>query len=156
MHVPHWLEITLVALHVLGATVWVGGTIALTFIAVPAIRTLTGEARAATMRKLGERWRPIGWSALVLLVATGIPLASHVLPGSDAGAKAVFGVKIGIFVALLCFAYLHDFVLGPRLAKEIREGREQVSRRPLVLVGWTSFTLTLALPILGVVLAEAV
>ena len=44
--VPHWLEITLVALHVLGATVWVGGTIALTFIAVPAIRVLTGEPRA--------------------------------------------------------------------------------------------------------------
>jgi hypothetical protein len=67
-----------------------------------------------------------------------------------------FGVKVGIFCALLIFAYLHDFVLARGLAGEIREGREQVSRRPLVLVGWTSFTLTLALPILGVVLAEAV
>src|SRR6476659_3891531 len=146
---PHWLEVVFVVVHVLAATVWVGGTIALTFIAVPAIRMLAGEPRQVAMRTLGRRWRPIGWSALVLLVATGIPLASHVLPGSDGAAKA-------IFVALLCCAYLHDFVLGPRLAKEIREGREQVSRRPLVLVGWTSFTLTLALPILGVVLAEAV
>jgi copper resistance protein D len=153
---PHWLEVVFVAAHVLAATVWVGGTIALTFIAVPAIRMLAGEPRQVAMRTLGRRWRPIGWSALVVLVSTGIPLASHVLPGSDAGAKAVFGVKMGIFVALLVFAYLHDFVLGPRLAEEIREGREQVSRRPLVLVGWTSFTLTLALPILGVVLAEAV
>jgi len=153
---PHWLEVVFVVVHVLAATVWVGGTIALTFIAVPAIRMLAGEPRQVAMRTLGRRWRPIGWSALIVLVSTGIPLASHVLPGSDSGAKAVFGVKIGIFVALLCFAYLHDFVLGPRLAKEIREGREQVSRRPLVLVGWTSFTLTLALPILGVVLAEAV
>ena len=153
---PHWLEVVFVVVHVLAATVWVGGTIALTFIAVPAIRMLAGEPRQVAMRTLGRRWRPIGWSALVVLVSTGIPLASHVLPGSGPGAKAVFGVKMGIFVALLCFAYLHDFVLGPRLAKEIREGREQVSRRPLVLVGWTSFTLTLALPILGVVLAEAV
>jgi uncharacterized membrane protein len=124
MHVPHWLEITLVALHVLGATVWVGGTIALTFIAVPAIRTLTGEARAATMRKLGERWRPIGWSALLAMVLTGAPLAAHVLPDSGAGAKAVFAVKMALFA--------------------------------LVLVGWTSFTLTLSIPILGVVLAEIV
>jgi hypothetical protein len=106
------------------------------------------------MRTLGQRWRPIGWSALLVLVATGIPLASEVLPGSGAGPKVVFGVKMGAFLALLCFAYLHDFVLGPRLSAEIREGRPQVSRRPLVLVGWTSFTLTLALPILGVVLAE--
>jgi copper resistance protein D len=152
---PHWLEVVLVAVHVLAATVWVGGTVALTFIAVPAIRGLTGEARQTAMRTLGRRWRPIGWSALLVLVATGVPLASHVLPGSDTGAEAVFGVKMGVFAGLLVFAYLHDFVLGPRLAAEIREGRPQASRRPLVLVGWTSFTLTLALPILGVVLAEA-
>jgi copper resistance protein D len=154
--VPHWLEIILVVVHVLAATVWVGGTIALTFIAVPAIRTLAGEPRQLAMRTLGRRWRPIGWSALLVLVATGIVLASHVLPDSNTGAKVVFGIKLGAFLALLVFAYLHDFVLGPRLAGEIREGRSQASRRPLVLVGWTSFTLTLALPILGVVLAEIV
>jgi putative copper resistance protein D len=152
--VPHWLQIVLVVAHVLAATVWVGGTVALTFIAVPAIRRLAGEPRQIAMRTLGRRWRPIGWSALLVLVGTGIPLAAHVLPDSGAGAKAVFGVKLGLFVGLLVFAYLHDFVLGPRLAAEIREGRPERSRRPLVLVGWTSFTLTLALPILGVVLAE--
>jgi putative copper resistance protein D len=152
--VPHWLEITLLALHVLGATVWVGGTIALTFIAVPAIRNLTGEPRQTAMRQLGRRWRPIGWTALLVVVATGAPLASHVLPDSDAGAQAVFTVKMCLFVALLVFAYLHDFVLGPRVAQEIREGRPPVTRPRLVLVGWVSFTLTVTIPILGVVLAE--
>ena len=63
---PHWVETTLVVVHVLGATVWVGGTVALTFIAVPAIRLLTGEPRATAMRALGERWRPIGWGALIV------------------------------------------------------------------------------------------
>ena len=151
---PHWLEIILVVVHVLGATVWVGGAVALTFIAVPVIRLLSGETRQHAMRRLGERWRPIGWSALLLLVATGIPLATHVLPGAGAGAAAVFGVKMGSFVALAATAYTHDFVLGPRLAGEIREGRLQRSRRPLILVGWASFTLTIALPVLGVVLSE--
>lgn len=153
---PHWLEITFVVLHVLGATVWVGGSVALTFIAVPAIRQLTGEPRATAMRGLGERWRPIGWGALIAMVATGVPLASEVLPGSDAAAKAVFAVKMALFSALLVFAYLHDFVLGPKVAAEIREGRAQVSRPRLVLVGWVSFTLTVTIPILGVVLAEIV
>jgi putative copper resistance protein D len=151
---PHWFEIALVVAHVLAATVWAGGTVALTFIAVPAIRRLTGESRQLAMRTPGRRWRPIGWSALLVLVATGIPLAGHVLPDADAGEKVVFGVKLGSFVALLSFAYMHDFVLGPRLAAEIREGGPESSRRPLVLVGWASFTLTIALPILGVVLAE--
>ena len=153
---PHWLEVAFVAAHVLAATVWVGGTVALTFIAVPAIRRLTGEPRQLAMRTLGKRWRPIGWGALLVLVATGVVLAAHVLPGSSAGAKAVFGVKMGLFAGLLVTGYMHDFVLGPRLSAEIREGREERSRRPLVLVGWTSFTLTVALPILGVIVAEAV
>jgi uncharacterized membrane protein len=152
--VPHWLVTALLVLHVLGATVWVGGTVALTFIAVPAIRRLTGEHRQQAMRALGRRWRPIGWGGLLLLVATGIPLAAHVVPGAGPGRTAVFGVKMGAFLALLVFAFLHDFVLGPRLAREIREGRPERSRRPLVLVGWTSFTLTVTLPILGVILTE--
>jgi uncharacterized membrane protein len=152
--VPHWLEIVLVVLHVLGATVWVGGAIALTFIAVPAIRKLTGEQRGLAMRALGERWRPIGWSALLLLVGTGTALATQVLPDAGPGGKAVFGVKMGSFVALVAAAYTHDFVLGPRLAREIREGGPERSRRRLILVGWTSFTLTIAVPVLGVVLTE--
>ena len=151
---PHWLATVHVVLHVLGATVWVGGTVALTFIAVPVIRRLAGETRQQAMHGLGRRWRPIGWGALLLLVATGIPLAAHVIPGGGRDAGAVFGVKMGAFLALLLFAYLHDFVLGPRLAREIREARPERSRRPLVLVGWTSFTLTVAIPILGVVLTE--
>jgi uncharacterized membrane protein len=152
--VAHWLEVVFLVLHVLGATVWVGGTVALTFIAVPVIRRLSGESRQQAMRGLGERWRPIGWGALGLLVASGIPLAADVVPDGGARAAAVFGVKMSSFAALVCTAYLHDFVLGPRLGREIREGRPERSRRPLVLVGWTSFTLTLAIPILGVVLTE--
>ena len=151
---PHWLETTLLVLHVLGAAVWVGGAIALTFIAVPVIRRLTGETRQQAMRGLGQRWRPIGWSALLLLVATGIPLATHVLPDASGRAAGVFAVKIGSFVVLVAAAYVHDFVLGPRLGEEIREGRPEGSRRRLVLVGWTSFTLTIAIPVLGVVLTE--
>ena len=118
---PHWVETTLIVVHVLGATVWVGGTVALTFIAVPAIRLLTGEPRATAMRALGERWRPIGWGALIVMVATGVPLAAHVLPGSGAAPKVVFAVKMAMFAALLCTAYLHDFAIGPKVAKDMRE-----------------------------------
>ena len=152
---PHWAETTLIVVHVLGATVWVGGTVALTFIAVPAIRLLTGEPRATAMRALGERWRPIGWGALIVMIATGVPLATHVLPGSGTGPKVVFAVKMALFAALLCTAYLHDFAIGPKVAKDMRETGTSPLRPRLVLVGWASFTLTVSIPILGVVLAEA-
>jgi uncharacterized membrane protein len=151
---PHWLETTLLVVHVLGATVWVGGSVALTFIAVPAIRLLTGEPRATAMRALGERWRPIGWGALLAMAATGAMLAGHVLPDAGTSATAVFAVKMAAFASLLCTAYLHDFVLGPRVARELRESGASPTRPRLVLVGWASFTLTVSLPVLGVVLAE--
>ena len=61
-----------------------------------------------------------------------------------------------LFLCLLVVSYLHNFVLGPRLQAEIRDGLEQRTRRPLVVVGWLSYSLTMALPILGVVLARLV
>ena len=61
---------------------------------------------------------------------------------------------MAMFAALLCTAYLHDFAIGPKVAKDMRETGTSPLRPRLVLVGWASFTLTLSIPILGVVLAE--
>ena len=65
-------------------------------------------------------------------------------------------MKVGLAVCLVVVSYLHNFVLGPRLQVEIREGREQASRPLLVVVGWISYGLTVTLPILGVVLQRLV
>jgi hypothetical protein len=65
-------------------------------------------------------------------------------------------VKVAAFVCLLAVSYLHNFVLGPRLQAELREGREPRTRPRLVVVGWLSYSLTMALPILGVVLQRLV
>jgi hypothetical protein len=65
-------------------------------------------------------------------------------------------VKVVLAVCLVVVSYLHNFVLGPRLQVEVREGREQRTRPALVVVGWTSYALTLALPILGVALQRLV
>ena len=79
--------------HLLSATVWVGGTIALVFVGVPAIRKLEGEARATAMRALGRRWRPLGWSAMGIAILSGLwltrsarrlPLARRSRPTSTA------------------------------------------------------------------------
>lgn len=151
------METAFAALHVLAACVWVGGTIALVFISVPYARTLEGEARARALRALGSGWRPLGWGAMAILVATGVILAGEdgVFSGEARPAfDAVLGVKVGLVGLLVCGAYLHDFVLGPRLARQIREGRPQSGRRPLVLVGWLNLALTIVIPILGTVLAH--
>ena len=76
---------TLRVVHLLSATVWVGGTVALVFVGVPAIRNLEGEARATAMRTLGRRWRPLGWSAMAVAIVSGLWL-THLHGGLNSAA----------------------------------------------------------------------
>jgi putative copper resistance protein D len=145
----------LVAIHLLAAGIWFGGSTALVFVGVPAIRTLEGEPRGRAMKALGLRWRPIGYGALLVAAVTGVLLALRDWQHTTSF-QVVLGVKVVVFCALLVVSYLHNFVLGPRLQAEIREGREQKTRPTLVVVGWISYSLTMLLPILGVALARIV
>lgn len=146
------MEAVLVVVHLLAAAVWVGGTVALVFVGVPVVRTLEGETRARAMKLLGQRWRPIGYGALFVLGVTGVPLATREWSSGKAF-HWVLVAKIALAVCLVTVSYLHNFVLGPRVAVELREGTSRSYRR-LVVVGWVSFALTLAVPVLGVVLAR--
>ena len=121
---------------------------------MPAIRTLQGEPRQRAMREIGLRWRPLGYGALAVLAVTGAPLAQHDYDEGRSPFQTVLWVKIGLSVALVVASYLHNFVLGPRLQTEIREGRSQTTRPTLVVVGYLSLALTITVPILGAVLAN--
>ena len=140
--------------HLLAAAVWLGGSIALVFAGVPAIRVLEGEPRGRAMQELGLRWRPIGYGSLAVLALTGVELARHDWSNSRSPFHAVLWVKVGLSACLVAASYLHNFVLGPRLQAEIKDGREQTSRPRLVVIGWTSLTLTIVVPILGAILAN--
>jgi uncharacterized membrane protein len=144
-------------LHVLSACVWVGGTVALVFIGVPAIRQLEGEARATAMRALGRRWRPIGWSAMAVAILSGLWLTDRHGGFNRAALDTDFDrtliVKSVLVALLVVGGLLHDYVLGPRLQRELRarDTSAPATRRRLVLVGWFNFGLTIAVPVLGAV-----
>ena len=58
-------------------------------------------------------------------------------------------------VAVLCVgAVLHDYVLGPRLQCQLgaQSPEAPATRRRLVVVGWFNFALTVAVPVLGVII----
>ena len=143
----------LVAVHLIAAGIWFGGSTALVFVGVPAVRVLEGEPRGRAMRALGLKWRPLGYGALLVAAVTGVSLAALEWEHRQAF-QIVFWVKVALFCCLLVVSYLHNFVLGPRLQAEIRDGREQRTRPRLVVVGWLSYGLTMTLPLLGVALAQ--
>ncbi len=150
------MDTTLRVVHLLAATVWVGGTIALVFVAVPPVQRLEGEQRGLLLRAFGERWRPIGWSSLGVAILTGAVIAAraHAFDTTPTRFDWVLGVK-GVLVGLLVAgAYLHDFVLGPGLARQIRAGEPQSLRRILTTIGRANLLMTVAIPILGVLLSE--
>ncbi len=150
----------LVVVHLLAACVWVGGTVALVFAGVPVLRRLPAEQRATTVRALGRRWKPIGWGSLAVLGATGIWLAFGYW-GADSS-QALFHTRSGhilvakaiLFIVLVTAAALHDFVIGPRLNRQIRESRPRTLYRPMQAIGWVTFAATVALPVLGVLLTN--
>jgi uncharacterized membrane protein len=150
------MDLTLRIVHLLAAIVWAGGTVALVFVAVPPVQRLQGPERTALLRELGRRWRPIGWSALGVAIVTGIALAerAHAFDGAPHDFDWVLTVK-GVLVGLLVTgAYLHDYVLGPGLARQVRDGKPQSLRPLLVGIGRTNLLVTIAIPILGAVLGE--
>lgn len=144
-------------LHVVSACVWVGGTVALVFVGVPAVRQLDGEARATAMRTLGRRWRPLGWSAMGVAILSGLWLTElnggFARAALDTDFDRVLIAKSALVVLLCVGAVFHDYVLGPRLQRELRGGdaRAPETRRRLVLVGWFNFGLTIAVPVLGAI-----
>jgi putative copper export protein len=145
------------AVHLLSATVWVGGSVALVVVGVPAIRATQGEARAAAMRALGRRWRPLGWSSMGIAIVSGLWLSDRHGAFHSAALDTSFDrwlmVKSALVVLLVAGSLVHDFVLGPRLQREIRGEVPpgQSTRMRLIVVGWFSFVLTIAVPVLGVV-----
>ena len=61
--------------HLLSASIWVGGTAALVFVCVPAIRRLEGEARATARRRLVV----VGWLSFAATAA--VPILGVVVLG---------------------------------------------------------------------------
>jgi putative copper export protein len=111
------------------------------------------------MRALGRRWRPLGWGSMGVLVLSGLVLADeHGALSSTALFETGFGrvvlAKAILVAVLIGGALLHDFVLGPRVQRELRAEGRSPTRPRLVAVGWTNFALTVAVPVLGGVLVS--
>ncbi len=98
------LDTVRLTLHVLAATVWVGGQIVMTGLVGPA-RSLGGEAT----RVLARAFARMAWPAYVVLVATGIWNVTAVHYSSqDTAWKAVLMAKILVVIVAGVAVLLHQ------------------------------------------------
>ena len=131
---PGWETVRLF-LHVLGATVWVGGQITLGGL-VPRLRRIGPDATTAAARAFAR----LAWPAYAVLVATGIWNVAAVHAFSKKGGYDVTTqVKIGVVFLAGIAAFAHQRATG---------------RRGLAVWGAISALSSLAAVFLGVLLAQ--
>ena len=89
-------------LHVLAATVWVGGQLTLAGL-VPGLRTLSPDAPRAAAR----RFSALAWPAFAVLVATGVWNIVAINPSWSSTYGTTLIVKLGVVAASGATAFLH-------------------------------------------------
>lgn len=163
----HALYLLSVWVHILAATVWIGGMLFLVLVVVPWLRKGGRTNAAIFLRETGERFRNVGWTCFGLLLVTGtFNLWVRGVRLSDFARaewlQSPFGktvvVKLSAFVVVLVVSAIHDFIAGPRATKAIaadpRSERAQIERRRASVLGRVNVVLALALVAAGVILVR--
>ena len=117
-----------VTIHLLAAFLWLGGLLFLGAVADPAVSQIEPQTlRAEVFQRLGRRFRPVGWVAILVLLVTGV-LNLHVrglLMWETLGDGGFWTSAYGrtLLWKLVCVAGIvlgsayHDFVVGPAASR---------------------------------------
>jgi copper resistance protein D len=126
----HALYVISVWLHILAAMAWVGGMLFLVLVVVPWLRRGGGVDAGRFLHETGVRFRNVGWGCFALLLATGtfnlwfrgIRFTHFVDPAwlGTPYAKALIA-KLVVFALIVAVSAVHDFSIGPRATRALRE-----------------------------------
>ncbi len=111
-------------IHMLSASLWIGGMLFIVLILAPFLKTVTDQkAKADTYQIVGKKFRFWGWIAISLLLITGflniylmgIPFNALADPEFH---KGQFGraldIKLTFVIIIIASSFLHDFIIGPK------------------------------------------
>jgi len=164
----HALYLTSVWLHIMAAAVWIGGTVFLALVVVPAMRRPEYQGIAASLiHWTGMRFRSVAWVCLAFLLLTGaFNLTYRGFEWSDLWSwwlwedpvVRVLGIKLLLVLVVLLLTVLHDFVVGPRATARWQESPGSLGasllRKLAVWIGRLNLLLALVIVALGVLLAR--
>ena len=151
-----------VFIHLASAIVWIGGSLFLALVLIPAMRRMASDAGATSgggpgggdgagampsdlLGAMARRFRVISWVCIALLVATGlyilptrygIGLDEFFSPGGHF--IATLQVKVGLVAIVIWLSAWHDFILGPyvnRLLAAAQAGAEPPGYLPALRKG---------------------
>jgi len=155
---PISYQIAVIA-HVFAAIVWVGGVLFLGSVAMPASRTVDESEGRRMVRTLGRYFRPVGWTALAILVVSGSYMMwiwgatpSNVWSGEffDTIRARWLGTKLVLVGAMILTSGVHDWYVGPRASSSEEEGAETWDRWRTAAAVLGAATALLAVAVVGI------
>lgn len=165
----HELYLCSVFLHVLAATIWVGGNAFLVLVVVPYLRADGSGVASAVLRATGPRFSRVGWVCFAIALVTGTAnlafrgVTSATLFSSefhDGTYGRLVIAKLGAFAATLLLAAIHDFKVGPAALRAMEAAPTSSAstglRRQASVLGRINAVLALTLVALGVMLVRGV
>ncbi len=157
-----------VFLHIVSATVWVGGMLFLALVIVPIIRKPEFKPSAGLLlRVMGLNFRFWSWVCLVAFFITGVYNLSYRFNSWTALIDAntwqgIFGqtlaIKLILFGFILSLSAWHDFYIGPRAVQLLQEQPDSAAamqiRRQASWLGRVNLLLGLIMVMLGTFLVR--
>jgi putative copper resistance protein D len=160
----HTLYTLSVFVHIAAACAWIGSMIFFAAAVVPVVRRPEYRGMYAELvRRIGARYRALGWTCIVVLVATGVSnlilrgigvtqLSSGAFWSTDVG-RALGGKLVAVFLVVLATA-AHDILFGAKAMRRVEQDpaspQAQRSRRLASWLGRLTLLLSLVVLLLAV------
>ena len=147
------LELLALWLHLLGVVVWLGGVLYQAHILMPMAR----RGGAATFADAARRQRPLGWTALALVVLTGFYNVTQLGPVEkvmESGAGLLLAGKFILVLIVIAVSGQRDFTQLVRLQLALQTNEDPT--RSLRAIAWLDrLTILLAIIIMYLGLAAS-
>ena len=126
------------SLHILAAVTWIGSMIYSQFAVTPALKPL-GSSRASAVNMMAtERFSPLTWSSLVVLIVTGtyatISNKDKLIPFFQQPAGIILFIKLLLVATLIVILLLQIYNYGPRMRKLINPATPKNQENDLAMI----------------------
>lgn len=158
----HHLYVISTFIHIISASIWLGGMIFLILAFIPSIKN--HPDKIDLIANVSLKFRPAGSVVLALLLITGIyQLESRGIQWNWAYFTSSFfgkvaGLKILVFIGIILISIVHDYYLGNLAIKAWKTNPEHSATQKLRnisrLMGRIGFLLALLAAFLGVLLVR--
>ena len=149
-------QVILTWIHLIAATIWVGGSIFIGIIFSPILKTITTstEERIQIMIKVGKRFNKVAVPSLIILMITGLYNSHLLLSKPDLLMATSYGIfltiKVVLVIALIITYAVHVRVIRKDVEDQIMSKQMPVKqiqklRKKIIILGEITVVLSVAI-----------